>query len=125
LHQLDRDRGAAGADEPDVKVDLAEHQDESLSHRQDHEHGALLEEVHQVGGRQEDVVGADDLEDRHDHDHRNDHRQDAALAGTDADAPGSEVLAEGLSDDLRRDFRLGGFGGRGQVGRAGYRLYDL
>ena len=53
LDELDGDRRADRADEPDRQVDLAEDQRESLGHGEDHEHRRLLKEVDQVARRRE------------------------------------------------------------------------
>ncbi len=45
------------ADVADGQVDLAEQQREDLGHGQHHEHRALLEEVDDVAGREENVDG--------------------------------------------------------------------
>ena len=48
LHKLGDHDAAEPHDQADGQVDLAEEQGEDLSHRQQHVHGALLEEVDEV-----------------------------------------------------------------------------
>ncbi len=107
------DGGAAGADEADREVDLAQNQGERFGHGEHHDHGALLEQVHEVARRQIHVVRADDLEHQDDGGHRDDDRKDPALAGPDAGHVAPDVLAQGLRDHLRRQLRDGGLRRRG------------
>src|SRR3989442_35763 len=96
LYQRDRDPPADGPHIGDGEVDLAEQQDKRFRHRQDHEHGALREEVYEVPRRQEYVVWADRLEDNDDEDETGDNRQHPALPAPESCHPGAEVLAQGL-----------------------------
>ena len=98
LDELDGDGGATRTDEADGQVDLAEDEGEGFRHGEHHDHGALLEQVDQVDGRQVHVVGADGLEHGHDDDHRQDDRQDAAIARADARHVSADVFAERLGD---------------------------
>ena len=90
--------GATRTDEADGQVDLAEDEGEGFRHGEHHDHGALLEQVDQVDGRQVHVVGADGLEHDHDDDHRQNDRQDAAVARADARHVSADVFAERLGD---------------------------
>ena len=114
LHELGDEDGSEPHDQPDREVDLAEEQGEDLGHRQEHVDRALLEEVDQVLRRQELAVG--DLEGDRDNDDAEQDGQDAAVTIADALQPGAQILAQGLSEELRGDV---GFGratlGRGQV----------
>ena len=77
-------------DQADGQVDLSQEQGEDLSDRQQHVHGALLEEVDQVLRRQE--LRVHDLEADGDHHEAQDHRQDTAVAAADPEPRGPEVF---------------------------------
>ena len=105
LHELHGDDRPHGADVADRQVDLAEQQREGLGHGQHHEHRALLEEVHDVAGGEEDVMRADDLEDDDDDDQPQDDGEHPALSAPDAEQLAVDVLPHRLGDDLGRDER--------------------
>ena len=105
LHELGDHDAAQPHDQADGKVDLPEEQDEDLCHRQQHVDGALLEEVDQILRRQE--LGVRDLEGDSDYHDGQDHRQHTAVAAADPEPPGPQVLAQRLSEQLRRDAGAG------------------
>src|SRR4029077_6866441 len=88
------------------------------------ENGALLEEVDQVAGRQEHVVGTDQLENDQDRDQADHDGQHATLAIPDARYICPDVLSERLGDELWRNVNLCRLGGSGEVGpRLGRRCH--
>ena len=116
LHELGHHDAAEPHDQADGQVDLSEQQGEDLSHRQQHVHGALLEEVDQVLRRQE--LRVRDLEADGDHHEAQDDRQDAAVTTADPDAtrPGSTAPSVWAMSSAR-DIGRGDLGVEGQVGR--------
>ena len=119
LHKLGDHDAAEPHDQADGQVDLSQQQGEDLSDRQQHVHGALLEEVDQVLRRQE--LRVRDLEADGDQHEAQDHGQDTAVAAADPGPRGPEVLAQRLGDELGRDIGRGDLGVEGKVDRPGTR----
>ena len=98
LDQLGHDNAPQAGNEARREVDLAQQEDEDLGHGQQHVHGALDEEVHQVAGREE--VRVQRLEEDGDDQEAADDGQDPGVAGAHPRHPRPHVLAERLGHEL-------------------------